>query len=308
MIDISLTQLQHFVALADTGSFTKGATRVHRSQAAFSRSIAMLEEQVGARLIDRIGHSNELTPFGRIILQHARNVIADIDTLTRTAEEHANGIGGHFRLGLGSTPRAILSVPLLAYVSNHPKNLRITLTSGPTETQLQALRAQQVDALIVEARSVSPTPDLLIEHVADLKTGLLCRPDHPLARRKAFRFRDLLDYPVASTSISDEAARFLVERYGPEAHPDQFISLQCDEVTSLLKVAQTTTAVFMGVIATARDLVRDGKLVRIQTSDISIISKFSIITLRGRTMPASIPVIRTIIDEMLSDGPETAGH
>lgn len=64
----------------------------------------------------------------------------------------------------------------------------------------------------------------------------------------------------------------------------------------------------MGVIATARDLVRDGKLVRIQTSDISIISKFSIITLRGRTMPASIPVIRTIIDEMLSDGPETAGH
>ena len=182
MADISLTQLSHFIALADTGSFTKGADRVLRSQAAFSRSIAVLEAELGAPLVDRIGHRNELTPFGRLILQHARSIMADVDALSRTSEEYARGSGGHFRLGLGATPSALLSVPLLAHVARHQRNLRITITSGPSELQLNSLREQQIDAMIAEARQIEPTPDLSLENITELPTGLLCRADHPLTR------------------------------------------------------------------------------------------------------------------------------
>lgn len=301
MMDISLVQLRHFVALADTGSFTKGAERALRSQAAFSRSISMLEAQVGAPLVDRIGHRNELTPFGRVVLQHARNVIADVDMLARTAQEYAKGTGGHFRLGLGSTPNAMLSVPLLAYVSNRRLNLRITITAGPTELQVKALRERQIDALIVEARSVSPTPDLLIERVAELPTGLLCRPDHPLVRRRKFRFRDFLDYPIASTSMSDEAARYLLDTFGYEAHPDRFVSLQCDDVRSLLDVVQASNAIFIGVVTVASELLRTGKLVAITTPSATLQSVFSIVTLRGRATPLSWPAIRKIVHEILSN-------
>ena len=301
MIDISIAQLQHFVALADTGSFTKAAERSRRSQAAFSRSIATLESQVRAPLVDRIGHRNELTPFGRIVLQHARNVIADVEMLARTSEEYAQGTGGHFRIGLGSTPNAMLSVPLLTYVSRHKSNLRITISSGAPERQIAALRDRQIDALIVETRAVLPRPDLLVEHLVELRNGLLCRPDHPLMRHAEVPFEALLDYPVASTAVSAEATRFLLDRFGPDAHPERLVTLQCDDVRSLLDVVEASDAVFMGVVAAGRDRVRAGRLVAIATSGIPLSSVFSIITVRGRAEPLSFPTIRDIVRESLSD-------
>lgn len=302
MIDVSIVQLRHFVALADNGSFTKAAERSLRSQAAFSRSIGALEAQLGAALVDRIGHRNELTPLGRIVLQHARNVIADVDHLTRTSQEYSKGSGGHFRLGLGSTPSALLSEPLLAYASHRRANMRITLTFGKSELQIEALRERQTDAVIVETRSILPTPDLAIEHIAELPTGLLCRPGHPLTRRKRIRFQDLLAYPVASTSMSDEAIRFLVESFGPDAHPDKFVSLQCDEIRSLLDVVQTSNAVFIGVVAAAAAFLRDGSLVLLEGPGPTLNSVFSIATLRGRGTPLSFPAIRNIVRETLRAG------
>jgi len=61
---LTLTQLRHFVTLAEIGSFAQTARVVFLTQPALTRSIAALEEELGDRLFDRVGRRIILTPFG----------------------------------------------------------------------------------------------------------------------------------------------------------------------------------------------------------------------------------------------------
>jgi hypothetical protein len=83
----------------------------------------------------------------------------------------------------------------------------------------------------------------------------MCNKKHPLAKLKRVSFEQLIQYPVASTPLSDEVARVLTEKYGSQAHPSQMVQLRCEEIASLLDVARNTQTVVLTVRAVAPDLV-----------------------------------------------------
>ena len=62
---MNLRHLEHWLVLADTGSFSRAAEKLHITQSALSRSIRALEDDLGGPLVDRVGKKNELTPMGR---------------------------------------------------------------------------------------------------------------------------------------------------------------------------------------------------------------------------------------------------
>ena len=72
-------QLQIFIALEKTRSFTGAAHEVHITQSAVSRSIKSLEEQMGCQLIERQGKTCKLTPHGEVFLHHSRKVIHELE-------------------------------------------------------------------------------------------------------------------------------------------------------------------------------------------------------------------------------------
>ncbi|HEY2254083.1 MAG TPA: LysR family transcriptional regulator, partial [Variovorax sp.] len=280
----TVRQFHHFIALADTGSFTRAAAQCHLSQPAFSRSISVLEQGLGVALIDRIGKRCELTAVGQSVLEHARHVVFDTEELARCVATHGQGATGRFRLGIGSTPGALVAGPLLAEVANSFPNLYLDISRAPLKEQVVALRDRKLDALVLDPRSVLATPDLHIEPVAAMRTGAMCRAGHPLARRgKPLRFADLLDYPIASTAMSDELARMLVSTYGPAAHPGEMIRLQCEDVSSLLEATLESDAVFLGILQTARRLMERGELVALPLIDPFWDAPYALVRLVGRS-------------------------
>jgi DNA-binding transcriptional LysR family regulator len=298
----TVRQFRHFIALADTGSFTRAAAQCHLSQPAFSRSISVLEQGLGVALIDRIGKRCELTAVGQSVLEHARHVVFDTEELARCVATHAQGATGHFRLGIGSTPGALLGGPLLAEVANNFPSLRIDIKRAPLKEQVGALRDRKLDALLVDLRSVLATPDLHIEPIAALQGGAMCRAGHPLARRgESLRFVDLLEYPIASTVMSDELARLLVSAYGPAAHPGEMIRLLCEDVTSLLEATLQSDAVFLGVLQTARRLLATGELVQLTMSDPMFDAPYALVRLVGRSVPPFYAHLRAFIQQRLAD-------
>ena len=74
---MTLVQLRHLIALAESGSFSRAAERTHLTQPALSRSIRALEDELGVPLFDRIGRRAELTPMGRETLERARQLVFD---------------------------------------------------------------------------------------------------------------------------------------------------------------------------------------------------------------------------------------
>lgn len=294
---MTLVQLRHFLSLARTGSFRRSAAELFLTQPALTRSIRALEAELGAPLFDRLGRQSELTPFGQQALERARELVLAADELQASARAIEDGQTGVLRVGLGSGPGALLMTPLLLETALERPRLKVEVARGRTDLLVQALRERTLDALIVDVRSLKPAPDLDTRGVRDLPGAFLVRRGHPLLRRRAApRFEDLTRYPLASTPLSDEVARVLVERYGPQAHPEVCVTLRCEEVPSLVDVARKSDAVLLAVRAAAPDLVE-------LTLDppLAFTARFGLVTLRRRIEPPALPVLRELMARLLRD-------
>src|SRR3954454_23738781 len=96
-------QLRAFAALARTGSFTEAARELHLTQSAVSHAIRALEEDVGCRLLDRIGKKATLTQSGEQLLQHAEKILAEMALARDDLKNLSRWGGGRLRIGATET-------------------------------------------------------------------------------------------------------------------------------------------------------------------------------------------------------------
>ena len=293
---MTLVQLKHLIELANSGSFSQSANKLHLTQPALSRSIKALEDELGQALFDRMGRKNELTTFGAHIVQRARVLVDEANELRQTSLQLQKGEIGQFRVGMGSGPGAMLMTPLLMLMATEHPQAHIDISRGSTTLLVQALRDRLLDALILDIRSLQPSADLKVEALQEMAGAFMCRPGHPLAKKRSVPFALLRDYPVASTPLSDEVARILMERFGPNAHPDELVNLRCEEISSLLDVARTSDAVVLAIRASAPDLVE----LPISPA-LNAKARFGLVTIASRTEPPLLGKVRGLMREVMKD-------
>lgn len=285
---MTLVQLKHFVVLAERGSFAEASKLLFLTQPALTRSIQSLEDELGGLLFDRMGRRIALTPFGREALERARRMVGDAEALKHASKALTSGLMGELRIGLSSAPGALLSSPLMLHLVQHHPKLLLRISRGNTDVLIAELRAQHLDAAIVDARALRPAADLAVAQVFELQAGFLVRADHPLTRLgRAATHADLIAYPVASTPLSDEVARILIARYGPQANPDDMVTLRCDETLSIVDVARRSDAIVLTVHAVADDLVR------LETDPpLNASARFGLVTLSRRNEAPALRIVR----------------
>ncbi len=285
---MTLTQLRHFAALAERGSFAQASRALFLTQPALSRSIRALEEDLGGVLFDRVGRRISLTPFGQEVLGRARRLVSDADDLRAAGKGLHAGLIGRLRIGLGSAPGALFATPLMQHMAERHPRLQMHIARGSTAILLAEVREQRLDGAIVDVRSMTPSADLQVGHLFELAAGFLVRPDHPLARAgRKVTIEQLIAYPIASTPLSDEVARRLVADYGPQANPGDMITLFCDETLSILELARCSDAIVMTVKAVATDLVA----LEVEPP-LKATARFGLVTLSGRAQAPALRIVR----------------
>ena len=84
---MELEKLRIFVAVAERGSFSRGARELYISQSTTSRAVAALEEELGVRLLERDNRVLGLTPAGQILLEEAKSLLGLADELVRKVRD-----------------------------------------------------------------------------------------------------------------------------------------------------------------------------------------------------------------------------
>jgi DNA-binding transcriptional LysR family regulator len=294
---MTLVQLRHLISLAQSGSFTRSAEALFLTQPALSRSIRALEEELGQPLFDRVGRRSVLTPFGIDVLQRARQLVFDADELVGSGPQMREGRSGTVRIGLGSGPGAMLTTPLLKTMATSHPSVHIEVARGPTDVLARRLRERELDALVVDVRSLSPATDLRVANVVEMRGAFMVREGHPLTQeRDALRFDALKQFPIASTPLSDEVARTLVERYGPAAHPAECVTVRCEEIPSLVEVVRQSDAVLLSIRSAAPDLVE-----LVLKPPMNATARFGIVTLARRAEPPALAIVRNLITAVMHD-------
>jgi len=296
---MNIKHLEHLLAMADWGSFSRAAEKLFITQSALSRSIQSLESELGGKVLDRIGKRNELTPLGMDVVARARHIVRDAAELRHSVKLLQDGVATTIRVGMGSGPAALLMGPLMSRAAKMPQ-MRVTVTQGPVELQILQLRSRQIDAMVVDMRRVVPTTDLNIESLVELRAGFIVRAGHPLATKLTVSMGDVLQYPVACTPLSDEVSRLLVDQYGLQANPAEMVKLRCDDIPCLISTVHQSDAIFLGVVATAREALERGELVELNVKPkLAANARFAYVTLAGRTEAPSMAYFRTFMGEYL---------
>jgi LysR family hydrogen peroxide-inducible transcriptional activator len=145
----TLRQLEYLVAVAEALSFRAAAAACHVSQPALSEQIRLLEEQLGVRLLERDSQRVALTAAGEHVLERARAVLGDVDSLVDAALGAGGPLSGPLALGAIPTVAPYVLPGLVAATRRaHPK-LRLVLREAQTPALLEELRAGRIDAALL---------------------------------------------------------------------------------------------------------------------------------------------------------------
>ncbi|MFQ1941026.1 LysR family transcriptional regulator [Aeromonas veronii] len=138
--------LRSFVAIIDTGSFTRAGERVHLTQSTISQQIRRLEQQLGCPLLDRSGRQVVATAEGEKLLGLARRILA----LLAQAEEQVSEGSLSLSLGVPEDFAAGAITPVLAAFARDYPEVRLEVESGLSHHIWQRFEAGELDLALVK--------------------------------------------------------------------------------------------------------------------------------------------------------------
>ena len=176
-------QLRAFSVLARTGSFTLAARELHLSQSAVSHAMKGLEEDVGCRLLDRMGKKVLLTQAGEQFLQHAEKILIGMQQARDSLQHLGKWGGGRLRIGASGTAcQHILPPALREFKKNFPQWL-VSIQPSDTPQALQQLSDNLIDFALILEPGVREHIEFLPLFTDEL--FFIVSPAHPWARQGA---------------------------------------------------------------------------------------------------------------------------
>ena len=192
---MELHQLRYFCAIADTGSFSRAAQQSHVSQPSLSQQIGKLEDELGARLFDRLGRTVRLTELGRAFLPRARAVLLDLEAARSDVVERKTSIAGTVCVGVIPTIGPYFLPSVLASFSRKCPQARITVVEEITPLLLERIRTGAIDVAIVALPLPVRSHEFRSFPLAEEKLYAVLPRQHPLAKRRTVLLGDLHDDP-----------------------------------------------------------------------------------------------------------------
>ncbi len=125
-----------FARVAELGSFSRAADRIGLPKSTVSRRVAGLEHRLGERLLLRTTRRQMLTEFGAQLLEHARQVVAEVDAVAALSERRQTAPSGRLRVSMpGDFAQLLLADAIAAFVALHP-GIELELDLSPRRVDL----------------------------------------------------------------------------------------------------------------------------------------------------------------------------
>jgi DNA-binding transcriptional LysR family regulator len=188
-IDLDLRLVGYFVAVAEQRHFGRAAAALRVAQPSLSRQIRRLEQQIGARLLDRTRQGTRLTEAGEVFLPRAKALLR---SATQAAAQ-ARAAAQPSRVAIGYTMGLIVTPAVREMRREHP-DADVQALHLDWDEALDALLGHRVDAVVT--RLPFPTDGLHVTILYDEPRLLLVSRDHRLAGKESVTLDDIADGPV----------------------------------------------------------------------------------------------------------------
>ncbi|HUE84029.1 MAG TPA: LysR family transcriptional regulator [Pyrinomonadaceae bacterium] len=301
---MEIRQLRAFVAIAESGTFTAGALRVHVTQAAISMQIRQIETEVSARLFVRAPRRVILTEAGEKLLHRARHILREHDAALDEIAELAGAERGRLRIGSASAMVTTEPLPLLLrdLRKQHPR-ADIAVNSGTSEALVEQILAGELDlafvSLPVEARGIQT------ERLNEDQLVAIASPRHRLAKQRTVSAYTLAGEKLILGERGGNTRR-LIDQFFAQAGVSIAVSMELSRQAAIKRMVEEDMGVGIVPLQSIREEVEKGRLVRWWIEGAEINWQLGIARLSGGY---ESPILQTFIrlarKHFGSDGVET---
>jgi DNA-binding transcriptional LysR family regulator len=283
--------LQAFLAVAETGSFSRAAERIYLTQPAISKRIAALEQRFDAQLFDRIGRRVQLTEAGRALLERSRAILNDLEDAKRSLANLSGQIRGALSLatshhiGLHRIPQV-----LKRFHARYPE-VHLDLRFMDSEQACHAVVRGELELAVVTLPP-APIAQLHCERIWHDPLDVVVAPGHALAAHRSASVRALLEHPAILPGPGTYTREIILKALGTAR-----AKVRVDMTTNYLEVLKMLVSIGLGWTALPRTMIDDDlKVVQIKNMK-TIRRELGVVTHAKRTLSnageAIVGMIRT---------------
>ncbi|HHM04180.1 MAG TPA: LysR family transcriptional regulator [Gammaproteobacteria bacterium] len=207
---MNISDLQAFVAVARSASFSQAAERLHLTQPAVSKRVAALENELKTRLFDRLGRRVALTEAGRALLSHALRILGEVEDSRRALARLAGTVSGPLHLATSHHIGLHRLPPVLRRFTREHPEVTLNLRFYDSETACRAVMQGELELAVITLPPDAPE-DLLTETIWHDALSLVTAPDHALCAVTPLEPALLAPYP-AILPAHGTYTRALIER------------------------------------------------------------------------------------------------
>lgn len=232
--------LEAFVAVAETGSFSLAAERVHITQPAISKRIAQLEQILDCRLFDRISRTIYLTQAGQELLPRAHRILAEIRETGQVIRDLSGQVSGSLRiaishhLGLHRLPRI-----LKEFASTNPK-VSLEVEFMDSEVAYDGVLHGRFEVAVITL-APEPHPRIVSHPLWEDPLVPMVSRDHPLAGQRGIGLEKLSKYPAILPGMETYTGRMIKKRFDRSGY-----SLNATMATNYLETIKMLVSVGLG--------------------------------------------------------------
>ena len=211
---VELRHLRYFVAVAEEKHFGRAADRLHMAQPPLSIQIKQLEAELDTLLLERTTRKVNLTEAGALLLERARQILADVETTTTDVAEVGRGAAGVLRIGFSGTATYRLMPEIVRLSGEQLPLVRLQISGEMLTPQMEeALLENRLDAAVL--RPPVRSADIELDPIRASQLVVALPRQHPLAAENGpisvaeFAEEQIVSYPQGAsvTSVVAELAR-----------------------------------------------------------------------------------------------------
>lgn len=198
---MNLRQLQYFVRVFEMENITRAAESLHVAQPAVSQQIALLENDLGVRLLTRGAKGVHPTQEGTLLYRHAQTILRHVDSTRSLLSKNDDHIAGTVSLGLPSSTARMISLPLMKLVKQECPGVVLEIVDVPSADLTKLVLQGRVDFSLSPdqqpIKGVSTTP-LMVEDLFLLTHSSSTLPENGLS------ISSITDLPLMLPSLPNQ--------------------------------------------------------------------------------------------------------
>jgi DNA-binding transcriptional LysR family regulator len=292
---MDLRQLEVLQAIAESGSFTAAGRKLHVSQSAISRQIALLEDELGEALFLRVGRQVRMTPAAESLVQLGQRVFQDLRDTVGSITDRTGALRGTLRLAGGMTVCLYVFPPLLKQIKRVHPQLDIRLTVATTGRSVEEIRAGRVDAGLLTLPV--DESDLVTVPVMREELLVVTMPTHRLARKRRIAPQELNDEPFILFETGS-ATRQVIDAFFVTEKIEPTIVMDTENVEIIKAMVKTGLGIsIVPYQAIARE-VRAGQFFCSRIEGYELVRETGWVYARASRVPRPIQELQTVFAEV----------